>query len=197
MILLLDNYDSFTFNLARYFRELNEKVEVCRNDQVTLADVESMKPDAIVISPGPCSPNEAGLSLALIDAFAQRLPILGVCLGHQALAQVFGAKIVRAERVMHGKTSMLKHSGQGLFSGLPQPLEVTRYHSLLIEPESLSPEFIVDSVSQAPSGAEEIMAIRHKTLPLFGVQFHPESVMTDAGHPLLANFIDVVRKPAA
>ncbi|NWO03693.1 MAG: aminodeoxychorismate/anthranilate synthase component II [Idiomarinaceae bacterium] len=193
MIVLIDNFDSFTHNLARYFRELGEDVSVFRNNELTLTDIEQIAPQALVISPGPCTPNESGISLAAIEHFQTKLPILGVCLGHQALAQVFGANVVRAEKVMHGKTSVIKHSGEGLFRQLNNPLEVTRYHSLVVSPESLSTDFVIDADTETEKGQREIMAIRHRHLPLFGVQFHPESVMTAQGHNLLANFLRYIR----
>lgn len=193
MIVLIDNYDSFTHNLARYLKELGQVVRVFRNDEITLDGIDALQPTALVISPGPCTPNESGISLAVIERFHTHLPILGVCLGHQALAQVFGARIVRAEHVMHGKTSLLNHSGNGLFQQLQQLLEVTRYHSLVVAPESLPTDFVIDADTKSASGAREIMAIRHRRLPLFGVQFHPESVMTAQGHDLLANFLRCVR----
>ncbi|AAV83153.1 anthranilate synthase component II [Idiomarina loihiensis] len=193
MIVLIDNFDSFTHNLARYFRELGEDVSVFRNNELTLTDIEQLAPQALVISPGPCTPNESGISLAAIEHFQTKLPILGVCLGHQALAQVFGANVVRAEKVMHGKTSVIKHSGEGLFRQLNNPLEVTRYHSLVVSPESLSTDFVIDADTGTEKGQREIMAIRHRHLPLFGVQFHPESVMTAQGHNLLANFLRYIR----
>ncbi|MTJ02646.1 aminodeoxychorismate/anthranilate synthase component II [Idiomarina piscisalsi] len=193
MIVLIDNFDSFTHNLARYFCELGESVEVFRNNEISVADIERLNPEALVISPGPCTPDESGVSLEAIAAFKDRLPILGVCLGHQALAQVFGSTVVRAERVMHGKVSSLMHTGQGLFEGLPTPMNVTRYHSLVVAPDTLSQAFTVDAETKSVTGLQEIMAIRHKTLPLFGVQFHPESVMTKQGHNLLANFLRYIR----
>lgn len=193
MIVLIDNFDSFTHNLARYFRELGEEVSVFRNNEITLAGIERLSPAALVISPGPCTPNESGVSLAAIEHFQNKLPILGVCLGHQALAQVFGAEIVRAEKVMHGKTSLIEHTGEGLFSQLDSPLEVTRYHSLVVLPESLPTDFVVEADAVTGQGQREIMAIRHRYLPLFGVQFHPESVMTAQGHNLLANFLRCIR----
>lgn len=193
MIVLIDNFDSFTHNLARYFRELGEDVSVFRNNELTLTDIEQLAPQALVISPGPCTPDESGISLAAIEHFQTKLPILGVCLGHQALAQVFGANVVRAEKVMHGKTSVIKHTGEGLFRQLNNPLEVTRYHSLVVSPESLSTDFVIDADTETEKGQREIMAIRHRHLPLFGVQFHPESVMTAQGHNLLANFLRYIR----
>ncbi|WP_300319832.1 aminodeoxychorismate/anthranilate synthase component II [Idiomarina sp.] len=193
MIVLIDNFDSFTHNLARYFCELGESVEIFRNNEISVADIKRLNPEALVISPGPCTPNESGVSLDAISAFKDKLPILGVCLGHQALAQVFGSAVVRAEQVMHGKVSNLTHNSQGLFEGLPTPMEVTRYHSLVVEPDTLAREFVVDAETKSETGQREIMAIRHKKWPLFGVQFHPESVMTTQGHNLLANFLRYIR----
>ncbi|AVJ56958.1 aminodeoxychorismate/anthranilate synthase component II [Idiomarina sp. OT37-5b] len=190
MLVLIDNYDSFSHNLARYFRELGEQVVVYRNDQVTVSQLQNLAMTALVISPGPCTPNDSGVSLAAIEAFAGKLPILGVCLGHQALAQVFGAEVVRAKRVMHGKTSRVTHTSKGLFNNLPAPLTVTRYHSLVVEPSSLPSCFSVDAWVDSMQFGQEIMAIRHTELPLYGVQFHPESVMTEAGHQLLQNFLE-------
>ena len=190
MLVLIDNYDSFSHNLARYFRELGEQVVVYRNDQVTVSQLQNLAMTALVISPGPCTPNDSGVSLAAIEAFAGKLPILGVCLGHQALAQVFGAEVVRAKRVMHGKTSRVTHTSKGLFNKLPAPLTVTRYHSLVVEPSSLPSCFSVDAWVDSMQFGQEIMAIRHTELLLYGVQFHPESVMTEAGHQLLQNFLE-------
>lgn len=185
MILLIDNYDSFTWNLYQYFCELGAHVEVRRNDELTLADIEMLAPQKMVISPGPCTPDESGISLEVIAHYAGKLPILGVCLGHQAIAQAFGATIVRAAKVMHGKTSPITHSGSGVFSGLNNPLTVTRYHSLVIDPPTLPDCFEVTAWSE--SG--EIMGIRHKTWDLEGVQFHPESILSEQGHQLLENFL--------
>ncbi|HEY3987069.1 aminodeoxychorismate synthase component 2 [Cedecea sp.] len=185
MLLLIDNYDSFTWNLYQYFCELGEEVLVKRNDEIGLGDIERLAPKKLVISPGPCTPNEAGISLAAINHFAGKLPILGVCLGHQAIAQAFGATIVRAEQVMHGKTSAISHNGSGVFRGLNNPLTVTRYHSLLIDPETLPDSFDVT----AWTDKQEIMGIRHRTLNIEGVQFHPESILSEQGHALLANFL--------
>ncbi|WKW42717.1 aminodeoxychorismate synthase component 2 [Kosakonia cowanii] len=184
MILLIDNYDSFTWNLYQYFCELGAHVEVRRNDELTLADIEMLAPQKMVISPGPCTPDESGISLEVIAHYAGKLPILGVCLGHQAIAQAFGATIVRAAKVMHGKTSPITHSGSGVFSGLNNPLTVTRYHSLVIDPPTLPDCFEVTAWSE--SG--EIMGIRHKAWDLEGVQFHPESILSEQGHQLLENF---------
>jgi len=185
MLLVIDNYDSFTYNLVQFLGELKQDVKVVRNDEIPASSIADMAPSHIVISPGPCTPNEAGISLDVIKAYAGKIPILGVCLGHQSIGQAFGGKIVRAARVMHGKTSMIQHDGKGVFSGLPNPFEATRYHSLLIERAS-----IPDSLEITAHTAEnEIMAVRHKTLPVEGVQFHPESFLTKAGKDLLANFI--------
>ena len=185
MLLVIDNYDSFTYNLVQFLGELKQDVKVVRNDEIPASSIADMAPSHIVISPGPCTPNEAGISLDVIKTYAGKIPILGVCLGHQSIGQAFGGKIVRAARVMHGKTSMIQHDGKGVFSGLPNPFEATRYHSLLIERAS-----IPDSLEITARTAEgEIMAVRHKTLPVEGVQFHPESFLTKAGKDLLANFI--------
>ncbi|GAA5186564.1 aminodeoxychorismate/anthranilate synthase component II [Ferrimonas gelatinilytica] len=193
MLLMLDNYDSFTYNLVQYFQQLGQEVVVRRNDETSLEEIATLNPDHIVISPGPKSPDQAGLSLAVIQRFAGQVPILGVCLGHQSLAQHFGAKVVRAERVMHGKTSAIEHLGQGVFAGLPNPLTVTRYHSLVVDPASLPEELIVTAWTYSDSGALEIMGLKHRHLPIEGVQFHPESVLTEQGLALLANFL----KPSA
>ncbi|MEZ7217415.1 aminodeoxychorismate synthase component 2 [Klebsiella spallanzanii] len=185
MILLIDNYDSFTWNLYQYFCELGAEVQVRRNDELTLEEIIALAPAKIVISPGPCTPDESGVSLEVIRHFSGNTPILGVCLGHQAIAQVFGATIVRAARVMHGKTSPISHRGQGVFRGLNNPLTVTRYHSLLIDPPTLPECFDVTARSQEG----EIMGIRHREFDLEGVQFHPESILSEQGHQLLANFL--------
>ncbi|MCD4559039.1 MULTISPECIES: aminodeoxychorismate synthase component 2 [Lelliottia] len=186
MILLIDNYDSFTWNLYQYFCELGAEVIVRRNDDITLADIDALAPQKIVISPGPCTPDESGISLEVIRHYSGKLPILGVCLGHQAIAQVFGATIVRAERVMHGKTSPVTHTGVGVFQGLNNPLTVTRYHSLVIDPPTLPACFDVT----AWSDTRQIMGIRHREWDLEGVQFHPESILSEQGHQLLANFLN-------
>ena len=186
MLLIIDNYDSFTYNLVQYFGELKQEVIVKRNDQITLSEISDLNPDHIVISPGPCTPNEAGISLAAIERFAGKTPILGVCLGHQSIGQVFGAKVVRAEKVMHGKNSLIDHDHKGVFAGLNSPLNVTRYHSLLLQEGTVPSCF---DISARVIGSNEIMAIRHKQLALEGVQFHPESIRSEQGLMLLQNFI--------
>ncbi|EBF6385178.1 anthranilate/aminodeoxychorismate synthase component II [Salmonella enterica subsp. enterica serovar Java] len=185
MILLIDNYDSFTWNLYQYFCELGAEVQVRRNDALTLAHIDDLNPQKIVISPGPCTPNDAGISLAVIRHYAGRIPMLGVCLGHQAMAQAFGASVVRAAKVMHGKTSPVTHNGQGVFRGLPSPLTVTRYHSLIVDPATLPECFEITAWSET----QEIMGIRHREWDLEGVQFHPESILSEQGHALLENFL--------
>ncbi|WP_413494407.1 anthranilate synthase component II [Shewanella baltica] len=187
MLLMIDNYDSFTFNLVQYFQQLGQEIVVKRNDEISIVEIEALAPTHLVISPGPCTPNEAGISLAAIEHFATRMPILGVCLGHQAMAQVFGANVVRAERVMHGKVSAIAHTGQRLFEGLNQPLTVTRYHSLLVD--AVPEGFVLDAWFDDPIHGREIMAMSHQDLPLYGVQFHPESILTEQGLELLANFL--------
>jgi anthranilate synthase/aminodeoxychorismate synthase-like glutamine amidotransferase len=185
MLLVIDNYDSFTYNLVQYLGEMGQEVRVVRNDEIAAAEIAALAPSHLVISPGPCTPNEAGISLEVIKLYAGKIPILGVCLGHQAIGQAFGGKVVRAARVMHGKTSQISHDGKGLFTGLPNPFEATRYHSLIIERSS-----VPDSLDVTAETAEkEIMAVRHKTLPVEGVQFHPESFLTTCGKDLLRNFI--------
>ncbi len=197
MLLMIDNYDSFTYNLVQYFAELGADVRVFRNDTLTVADIEQLQPEQIVISPGPCTPNEAGVSLEAIRHFAGRIPILGVCLGHQAIGQAFGGRIVRAGRVMHGKTSPVRHRGQGVFAGLPNPLTATRYHSLAIDKASLPDCLEVTAwTEQADGSIEEIMGVRHRSLDVEGVQFHPESILSEAGHELLANFLRRRRQAA-
>ena len=185
MLLMIDNYDSFTYNLVQYFGELGEDVHVYRNDKLTVQEIEDLKPSRIVISPGPCTPKEAGVSVETIRHFAGRLPVLGVCLGHQSLAVAFGGTVVRAERLMHGKTSMITHDGRTLFQNLPNPFEATRYHSLIVQRDSLPACFEIS----AETAEGEIMGMRHKTLGVEGVQFHPESILTIAGKDLLRNFL--------
>jgi anthranilate synthase component 2 len=187
MLLIIDNYDSFTYNLAQYLGELGAEVRVERNDRISLDDIEKLAPSRIVISPGPCTPNEAGISLSVIARFAGKIPILGVCLGHQAIGQAFGGKVVRAPRVMHGKTSKIFHDEAGLFRGLPNPIEATRYHSLVVEPASLPPILLVT----AKTWDDEIMGLQHRELPVYGVQFHPESILTIEGKRLLRNFLEL------
>ena len=192
-VLLIDNFDSFTFNLARYFEELECSVQVVRNNQISIAEVKKLRPDLIVISPGPCSPNEAGISLQLVQELSGKFPIFGVCLGHQVIAQVFGANVQRAAKVMHGKVSTVAHSGHKMFTGIPEKFTVTRYHSLVVDAQSLPAEFELSAVTASEiSQQTEIMAIAHKTLPLWGVQFHPESHLTEFGHQLLQNILDLV-----
>lgn len=188
MLLMIDNYDSFTYNLVQYFGELGQEVVVKRNDETSIADIEVMAPAYIVISPGPCTPKEAGISNAVIAHFAGKIPLLGVCLGHQCMTEVFGGEVVRANTVMHGKTSAVEHTGRGVFSGLPSPLQVTRYHSLTAKPETLPEDFEITAWVDEPQG-RVIMGIKHKKLAVEGVQFHPESFMTENGHAMLKNFL--------
>ncbi|MDF1691869.1 MAG: aminodeoxychorismate/anthranilate synthase component II [Zhongshania sp.] len=191
MLLMIDNYDSFTYNVVQYFAELGAEVKVVRNDEVSVADIRVMAPSHLVISPGPCTPNEAGISMAAIEAFAGEIPILGVCLGHQSIGQVFGGKIVRARQVMHGKTSPMHHHNSGVFTGLNNPLVATRYHSLVIEKASLPDCLEITSWTQLDDGSvDEIMGVRHKTLDIEGVQFHPESILSEQGHELFKNFLE-------
>ncbi|RTZ61409.1 MAG: aminodeoxychorismate/anthranilate synthase component II [Gammaproteobacteria bacterium] len=185
MLLMIDNYDSFTYNLVQYFGELGQEVQVHRNDQISIAEIEALRPEYIVVSPGPCTPNEAGISLEAIRHFAGKIPLLGVCLGHQSIGQAFGGNIVKAQEIMHGKTSMIHHSDKGVFSGLENPFEATRYHSLVIERETL-PDCLEIT---AWTDDNEIMGVRHKTLAVEGVQFHPESILTQQGHDMLNNFL--------
>jgi anthranilate synthase component 2 len=186
MLLMIDNYDSFTYNLVQYLGELGEDVKVVRNDAITLEEIEALAPDRIVISPGPCTPKEAGISVPLVRRFAGRMPILGVCLGHQSIGEAFGGKIVHAQQLMHGKTSLIHHRGEGVFQGLPDPFTAIRYHSLAIERDS-KPE-VLEVTAWTDDG--EIMGVRHKALPVEGVQFHPESILTEHGHALLKNFLE-------
>jgi len=191
MILMIDNYDSFTYNLVQYLGELGADVQVRRNDQVTVKQVAALKPSHIVLSPGPCTPNEAGICLELIRELAGRFPILGVCLGHQSIGQAFGGKVVRAREVMHGKTSAIHHARQGVFRALPAPFTATRYHSLIVADEGFPKDLEVTAWTQREGGArDEVMGLKHRTLPLEGVQFHPESILTEHGHDLLRNFLE-------
>ncbi len=191
MILMIDNYDSFTFNLVQYLQELGADVRVERNDALTVDDIERLAPEKIVISPGPCTPNEAGVSMALIERLGPRIPILGVCLGHQSIGQVYGGKVIRAGRIMHGKTSQIRHEGKGVFAGLPDSYEATRYHSLVVERGSLPDVLEITAWTENEDGSfEEIMGLRHREHPVEGVQFHPESILTQHGHALLKNFLE-------
>jgi anthranilate synthase/aminodeoxychorismate synthase-like glutamine amidotransferase len=190
MVFVLDNYDSFTYNLVQYLGELGAEVVVRRNDEVTPEEVEAMKPERILLSPGPCTPGEAGILVPLIQHMAGKTPILGVCLGHQAIGEAFGGKVVRAKTLMHGKTSAVDHDGTGIFAGLPTPLICTRYHSLIVEQKSLPAELTV-TARTAEANASVIMGLRHRTLPIEGVQFHPESVLTEGGHQMIRNFLDM------
>lgn len=185
MILVIDNYDSFTYNLVQYLGELGEEVKVYRNDEIDIAGIEALAPDHILISPGPCTPNEAGISLDVISHFKGMIPIFGVCLGHQAIGQAFGGNVIRAERLMHGKTSAIQHTGGSVFEGLPVPFTATRYHSLIVEKETLPDELEITAWTEEG----EIMGLRHKHYPIEGVQFHPESIITDHGHQMLRNFL--------
>ena len=190
MLLLIDNYDSFTYNLVQYFGELGADVRVYRNDQITVDEIESLRPKQLVISPGPCTPNEAGISVEAIRHFAGKLPILGVCLGHQSIGQAFGGKVVHAREIMHGKSSMIYHKDTGVFAGLENPFEATRYHSLVVEKESLPECLEVTAWTETESGdLDEIMGLRHREYAIEGVQFHPESILTRLGHDLLRNFL--------
>ncbi len=191
MILMIDNYDSFTYNIVQYLGELKADVKVVRNDEITIAEIEALQPEKIVISPGPCTPNEAGVSVAVIETFAGRIPLLGICLGHQSIGQAFGGKIVRARQVMHGKISLIHHADTGVFRGLKNPYKATRYHSLVIEKESLPDCLEMTAWTETEDGqVDEIMGVRHKTLAVEGVQFHPESILSEHGHDLLRNFIE-------
>ena len=190
MIFVLDNYDSFTYNLVQYIGEMGEEIEVRRNDQVTVEEVAAMAPDKIVISPGPCTPREAGISIELIRQLAGKVPLLGVCLGHQAIGEAFGGHVVRAPHLMHGKTSAVVHDNKTIFQGLPQPMTATRYHSLIVEEKNLPPELEVSAWTTEKDGTRTIMGLRHRQCAIEGVQFHPESVLTDAGKKLVKNFLD-------
>jgi anthranilate synthase component 2 len=198
MLLMIDNYDSFTWNLVQYLGELGQDVRVVRNDEVTVKQVEALRPERIVISPGPCTPNEAGISLELLARLGTRQPILGVCLGHQSIGQAYGGKVVRAKKIMHGKTSMIRHAGHGVFAALPDPFEATRYHSLVVERDSLPDCLEITAWTEDAHGDfDEIMGLRHRTLPIEGVQFHPESILTRVGHDLLRNFLEAPVRAAA
>ncbi len=195
MILMIDNYDSFTYNLVQYLGELGAKVTTRRNDAITIEQIRELNPDGIVISPGPCTPDDAGISLEVIEKLGGEFPIFGVCLGHQCIGQVFGGQVVRADKVMHGKTSMMFHQGKGVFAGLPQPFEATRYHSLVLKKDSVPDCLEVTAWTEHENGEiEEIMGVKHKSLPIEGVQFHPESILTRCGHDLLQNFINTTRQ---
>lgn len=187
MILIIDNYDSFTYNLVQYIGEIQPEIEVCRNDKITLDEIEQRAPERIVISPGPCTPLEAGISNEVVERFGPKMPLLGVCLGHQCIAHTYGGKVVRADRLMHGKTSMIHHTGADLFDGVETPFEATRYHSLIVEPDSL-PE-VLEVIARTDEN--EIMAIKHREFPVWGVQFHPESILTEPGKRILGNFLDM------
>ena len=192
MLLIIDNYDSFTYNLVQYLQEIGAEVTVARNDRVTVDDVARLRPSSIVISPGPCTPDEAGISVPLVQAFSHTVPILGVCLGHQSIAQAFGGRIVHAREVMHGKPSMVYHDGNGMFDVLPSPIRATRYHSLIVDPETVPACLEICAWTLDENGAQrEIMGLRHRQLPIMGVQFHPESILTEYGHGLLRNFLDI------
>ncbi|MCA6061549.1 MULTISPECIES: anthranilate synthase component II [Oceanospirillaceae] len=192
MLVMIDNYDSFTYNVVQYFAELGADVRVFRNDEITIEEIEALKPDHLVISPGPCTPNEAGISMEAIRYFAGKLPILGICLGHQSIGQVFGGNIIRAGQVMHGKISQIHHADSGVFRGLSNPYNATRYHSLVIDKHNLPECLEITAWTENPDGSmEEIMGVRHRELPIEGVQFHPESILTEHGHDLLKNFLQM------
>jgi len=194
MILMIDNYDSFTYNLVQYLGELGAEVETIRNDAITIAGILELSPQGVVISPGPCTPDDAGISLDVVAELGGVYPILGVCLGHQCIGQVFGGRVVRAEKVMHGKTSMMFHRGEGVFAGLPQPFEATRYHSLVLQKDAIPECLEVTAWTEKPDGEiEEIMGLKHNSLSIEGVQFHPESILTRCGHDLLQNFINTCK----
>ncbi|HEV3036709.1 MAG TPA: aminodeoxychorismate/anthranilate synthase component II [Candidatus Angelobacter sp.] len=189
MVFVLDNYDSFTYNLVQYLGELGQRVEVRRNDQVTPEEIEEQKPDHIVISPGPCTPQKAGISIDLIKHFAGKIPILGVCLGHQAIGAAFGGNVIRASKIMHGKVSQIEHDGKTIFRNIPHPMPATRYHSLIVSEEGLPRELEISAETREVDGTRVIMGLRHRRFPVEGVQFHPESVLTDSGRLLLKNFL--------
>jgi anthranilate synthase component 2 len=190
MLLMIDNYDSFTFNVVQYLGELGAEVVVHRNDEITLDEIERLAPEKIVISPGPCTPDEAGISMAVVERFGPRIPLLGICLGHQSIGQVFGGRVVRAREVMHGKTSQIHHRGQGVFRGLPEPFEATRYHSLVVALEDLPDCLEITAWTELDGAFDEIMGFRHREYPIEGVQFHPESIFTPNGHDVLRNFLE-------
>jgi anthranilate synthase component II len=190
MLLMIDNYDSFTYNLVQYFGELGAQVQVYRNDQITCDEIQTLVPERLVISPGPCTPNEAGISVKTIQTYAGKMPLLGVCLGHQSIGQAFGGKVVHARKIMHGKTSWIYHTGKGIYADIPNPFQATRYHSLVIEKDTLPDCLEITAWTKTKEGdREEIMGIQHKTLPIIGVQYHPESILTPQGHALLKNFL--------
>lgn len=190
-VLMIDNYDSFTYNLVQYLGELKSDVQVERNDEITIDEIATLNPERIMLSPGPCTPNEAGVSLEVLEKFSGKMPIFGVCLGHQSIGQAFGGKIIRAKEIMHGKTSMIHHNNKGVFKGLKNPFEATRYHSLVIEKESLPDCLEITAWTETPEGdLDEIMGVKHRTLNVEGVQFHPESILTEHGHDMLQNFLD-------
>jgi anthranilate synthase component 2 len=192
MLLMIDNYDSFTYNVVQYLAELGQEVEVFRNDEIEIDEIVEMNPQRIVISPGPCTPNEAGISMEVIKNFSGKIPLLGICLGHQSIGQVFGAKIVKSKKVMHGKTSMIHHDGKGVFEGLANPFLATRYHSLVIDRNTMPEDLVVSAWTLDEEGeVDEIMGVRHKVEALEGVQFHPESILTEHGHKLLSNFLSI------
>ncbi len=191
MVFVLDNYDSFTYNLVQYLGELGQVVEVRRNDQTTVQEIEQMRPSHILVSPGPCTPQDAGISIELIRHFAGKTPVLGVCLGHQALGAAFGGQVIRAKHLMHGKTSQIEHDGKTIFSGVPSPMTATRYHSLIVSEKGLPKELEISATTRDADGAQVIMGLRHKKYPVEGVQFHPESVLTDHGKQLLKNFLEM------
>ena len=191
MVFVLDNYDSFTYNLVQYLGELGADVEVRRNDQVTVSDIEELRPERILVSPGPCTPQDAGISIQLVKHFAGKVPLLGVCLGHQAIGEAFGGKVVRAANLMHGKTSEVEHDGRTIFRDLPSPMTATRYHSLIVRKDDLPRDLEVSATTRDRDGSEVIMGLRHRKYPVEGVQFHPESVLTNAGKRLVANFLNL------
>ncbi len=197
MLLMIDNYDSFTYNIVQYFGELGQDVKVVRNDEVTIQDIEAMKPEYLVISPGPCSPTEAGISLEAIKHFAGKIPLLGVCLGHQAIGQAFGGDVIRAREVMHGRISPIYHADIGVFKDLPNPFNATRYHSLIVDKKTLPETLEITAWTAIDGQVDEIMGLRHKTLPIEGVQFHPESILSEHGHSLLKRFLDEWKDYAA